>query len=80
MQDKHGADLHYKMVVVVAPCETGIVAILSTCIYKMVLVVAPCDRHGDLNYKMVVASCDTGKVVILTIRWCWCWLPAGQTL
>ena len=55
MQDKHGDDLHYKMVVVVAPCETGILAILSTSIYKMVLVVAPCKTD----------------MVILTTRWWW---------
>ncbi len=43
------------MVVVLAPCKTGIVAISSTCIYKMVLVVTLCKTD----------------MVISTTRWWW---------
>ncbi len=37
------------------------------------------DRHGgDLNYKMVVAPCETGIVAILITKWWW-WPLTGWT-
>ncbi len=65
-------DLHYNMMVVLAPCRRGIWAYHN---YKMVLVLADLSR----KMKMVLVPCRRDMVADLNYRlWWWC-LPARGT-